>query len=285
MIRSNASPRDFLIKIRQSATSLSVTSKMGVAGPMQVSWAGGEVITNLISRNTNTIIKNHNLLIELFDKIKDNLDTTSPLPSNKLVFRNVLIEGELNSFKNNYKIENNNGSLDLNKLIEFYKKSGFKTVDIAIVGREPSQKKNFTFLNREIGLARRNSKNREDPNNFKVPNGKLTDSNYLSNYIDVEKLNLTANNLRSPSIVCGYLQRPIITFVALDPKFFYGKGKVGEGELHEGLKELIDCNTGEYLALPFGVSIATPSNLPNSSAINNNSVTVLVNQMVYDNIQ
>ena len=49
-------------------------------------------------------------------------------------------------------------------------------------------------------------------------------------------------------------------------------------------KELIEENTGEYLAIPFGVSIATPSTLPNSTAINNNYVDVLVNQMVNDNI-
>ena len=290
MIRSNASPRDFLIKIRQSTTSLSVTSKMGVAGPMRLSWAGGEVITNSIAREKNKIVENHNILIEIFDKIKEKLDTDLPVANNKLVFRNVLIEGELNSFRDNYKVENNNGGLDLPKLFEFYKKSGFETVDIAIVGRKPGDQRNFTFLNREIGLAQRNSKEPKDPNHFKVPNGKLTDANYLSNYIDVEKLSLGRNDLLSPSIVCLYLKRPVITFVALDPKFFYSKGKVDIGKIklgenmHEGFDNLIDNDTGEYIALPYGISIATPSYLPNSTAINNNSVDVLVNQMVNDNI-
>ena len=290
MIRSNASPRDFLIKIRQSTTSLSVTSKMGVAGPMRLSWAGGEVITNSIARKKNKIVENHNILIEIFDNIKEKLDTDLPIANNKLVFRNVLIEGELNSFRDNYKVENNNGSLDLPKLFEFYKKSGFETVDIAIIGRKPSDQMSFTFLNKEIGLAQRNSKDRIDPNHFKVPNGKLTDANYLSNYIDIEKLNLMPNELLSPSIVCLYLKRPVITFVALDPNFFYSKGKVEIGKiklgqnLHEGVHELKDDNTGEYIAIPFGISIATPSTLPNSSAINNITVDVLVNQMVNDNI-
>ena len=290
MIRSNASPRDFLIKIRQSTTSLSVTSKMGVAGPMRLSWAGGEVITNSIAREKNKIVENHNILIEIFDKIKEKLDTDLPVENNKLVFRNVLIEGELNSFRDNYKVENNNGGLDLPKLFEFYKKSGFETVDIAIVGRKPGDQRNFTFLNREIGLAQRNSKEPKDPNHFKVPNGKLTDANYLSNYIDVEKLSLGRNDLLSPSIVCLYLKGPVITFVALDPKFFYSKGKVDIGKIklgenmHEGFDNLIDNDTGEYIALPYGISIATPSYLPNSTAINNNSVDVLVNQMVNDNI-
>ena len=290
MIRSNASPKDFLIKIRQSTTSLAITSKMGVAGPMRLSWAGGEVITNSIARDKNKIVENHNLLIEILDKIKEKIDTTSPIANNKLVFSDVSIEGELNSFKDSYKIENNNGSLDIQKLFEFYKKSGFETVDIAIVGRKPGNQGNYTFLDKEIGLAQRNSKDRKDPNHFKVPNGKLTDANYLSNYIDFENLNLKPKELLSPAIVCAYIKRPIITFVALDPKFFYGKGKIDrekilEGDsLHEGVQELIEENTGEYLAIPFGVSIATPSTLPNSTAINNNYVDVLVNQMVNDNI-
>ena len=291
MIRSNASPRDFLIKIRQSTTSLSVTSKMGVAGPERLSWAGGEVITNSIAREKNKIVENHNILIEIFDKIKEKLDTTSPTTNNKLVFSNVLLDGELDLFKNNYNIENNNGSLDLQKLFEFYKKSGFEAVDVAIVGRKPGDQGNFTFLNKEIGLAQRNSKDRNDPNHFKVPNGKLTDGNYLSNYIDLENpIIQNSEKLLSPTFVCGHLKRPVITFIALDPEFFFGKGKVGKNKiftndnLHEGLQELIDHNTGEYLAIPFGVSIATPSSLPNSTAINNNYVEVLVNQMVKNNI-
>ena len=283
MIRSNASPRDFLIKIRQSTTSLSVTSKMGVAGPMRLSWAGGEVITNSISREKNKIIENHNILIELFDKIKEKLQVVSPSTNNKLVFSNVLLDGDLELFKNNYNIENNNGSLDLQKLFEFYKSSGFEAVDLAIVGRKPGEEDNFTFLNKEIGLAQRNSKDRDDPNHFKVRNGKLTDADYLSKFVG-------RGNTLSVSNACAELKRPLITFLAFDPKYFYGKGKIDKkkilsGEnLHDGLQHLKNSDTGEYIALPYGISIATPSYLPNSTAINNNSVDVLVNQMVNDNI-
>ncbi len=283
MIRSNASPRDFLIKIRQSTTSLSVTSKMGVAGPMRLSWAGGEVITNSISREKNKIIENHNILIEIFDKIKEKLQVVSPTANNKLVFSNVLLDGDLDLFKNNYNIENNNGSLDLQKLFEFYKSSGFEAVDLAIVGRKPGEEGNFTFLNKDIGLAQRNSKDRDDPNHFKVRNGKLTDSDYLSKFVG-------RDNTLSVSSACGELKRPLITFLAFEPKFFYGKGKIDKkkilsGEnLHDGLQHLKDSDTGEYIAIPYGISIATPSYLPNSKAINNNSVEVLVNQMVNDNI-
>ena len=289
MIRSNASPRDFLIKIRQSSTSLSVTSKMGVAGPMQVSWAGGEVITNSISRNSATVIKNHNVLIELIENIKTKCNNSF---SNKLLFENVLIDGELDILKNeNFILENSNGKLNLTKIFEFYKLSGFETVDLAIIGRNSSEDGSFSFIDKEIGLAQRNSKKPKVSTHFQVPNGKLTDAYYLSKYINIEASGLEDNQLRSPAIVCTYLARPIITFVVLDPEFFYSNVKVERGgipsndNMYEGLQDLIDSSTGNYLALPYGVSIATPSTLPHSGIINNNSVTVLVNQMVYDNIQ
>jgi hypothetical protein len=289
MIRSNASPRDFLIKIRQSTTSLSVTSKMGVGGQMQISWAGGEVITNLLARNTETIINNHGILIDLIDKIRNKCDTTRF--DNKLVFENVLIEGELDNFKNNFIMENNNGSLELSKIFEFYKKSGFENVDVVIVGRKAGEQGNYSFIDKEIGLAKRNSKEPEYLPHFKVPNGKLTDADYLFGFITDEEHGLTIQDRRRPSRTCAFLSRPIITFVVLDPEFFYSNVKVERGgipsndKMYGGLEDLIDSNTGNYLALPYGVSIATPSTLPGNGIINNNSVTVLVNQMVYDNIQ
>lgn len=292
MIRSNASPRDFLIKIRQSTTSLSITSKMGVAGPMRLSWAGGEVITNSISRNTDTIINNHNVLSEIIDRVKEKCNAFE----NKLVFNNVLIDGELDGFNSDrFSVINNNGSLDLDKILEFYKKSGYETVDIVIIGRRPGKQGNYTFIDKEIGLAQRNTARRKgiepNPNHFKVPNGKLTDADYLSGFIGGKINELkNDNDKRTPSITCCYLKRPIITFVALDPKFFYSKVTIKKIEetskenMHEGFDDLIDNDTGEYIALPYGISIATPSYLPNSAAINNNSVDVLVNQMVNDNI-
>ncbi|GER58858.1 endonuclease [Patiriisocius marinus] len=293
MIRSNASPRDFLIKIRQSTTSLSVTSKMGVAGPMRLSWAGGEVITNSISRKPDTIINNHNILCKIIDRIKDRCNINEF--DNKLIFKNVNIDGELDELKNdNFLIINNNGSLDFDKIFEFYKKSGYETIDVVIVGRKPGKQDNYTFIDKEIGLAQRNTARRNEtepnPNHFKVPNGKLTDANYLSDFIGDKKDELNIKEKRTPSVTCLYLERPIITFVALDPMFFYSSINVSRGDtpsienMHSGLEDLKDNDFGQYIALPYGISIATPSCLPNSRSINNNSVDVLVNQMVNDNI-
>ena len=293
MIRSNASPRDFLIKIRQSTTSLSVTSKMGVAGPMRLSWAGGEVITNSISRKPETIIHNHNILCKIIDGVKEKCNINEF--DNKLIFKNVNIDGELDELKNdNFSIINNNGSLDLDKIFEFYKKSGYETIDVVIVGRKPGEQDNYTFIDKEIGLAQRNTARRNDtepnPNHFKVPNGKLTDANYLSDFIGDKKDELNIKEKRTPSVTCLYLERPIITFVVLDPMFFYSSINVPRGgtpsidNMHSGLVDIKDSDSGQYIALPYGISIATPSRLANSTVLNNNSVDVLVNQMVNDNI-
>ena len=211
MIRSNASPRDFLIKIRQSTTSLSVTSKMGVAGPMQVSWAGGEVISNLISRDTKTIVHNHNILTELIQNIRDKCNIEEH--ENRLIFRDVLIEGELDILKNdNFSLVNNNGKLNLTKIFEFYKLSGFETLDVVIVGRQAALESNYTFINKKIGLAQRNSKKPEDSSNFQVPNGKLTDSTYLASFIDSESLKLSKEDQRRPVISCSHLEKTYINF-------------------------------------------------------------------------
>ncbi|APG66303.1 hypothetical protein LPB136_13380 [Tenacibaculum todarodis] len=288
MIRSNASPRDFLIKIRQSTTSLSVTSKMGVGGEMQISWAGGEVITNLLTRNSETILNNHNVVIDLISKIENKCQINKS--DNKLVFENVFLEGELDYFKDNFIVENNNGSLELSKIFEFYKKSGFDTVNVVIVGRKSGVKGNYSFLGKKMGLAQRNSKDPEYYPHFKVPNGKLTDASYIASFIEVNKIGLTEKEQRSPSITCTYLSKPIITFVALDPEYFYSNIKVERSEspslenMHKGLQDLIDQESGGYSSIPYGLSIATPSKKPGSGLINNNSVSVLVNQMVKENI-
>jgi hypothetical protein len=291
MIRSNASPMDFLIKIRQSTTSLSVTSKLGVAGTMRLSWAGGEVITNSISRETDTIINNHNILCKIIDGIKEKCDKQF---ENKLIFKNIQINGELDELNNdNFLVINSNGSLDLNKIFEFYKKSGYETVDIVIIGRKPEKQDNYIFIDKEIGLAKRNTarkSGKETSNHFKVPNGKLTDANYLSEFIGDKKNELTIKQKRTPSETCRHIERPIITFVALDPKFFFSNVNIERGgipsieDMHAGLENLKDNETGKYIAIPYGISIATPSKLANSEAINNKSVDVLVNQMVNDNI-
>jgi hypothetical protein len=89
---------------------------------------------------------------------------------------------------------------------------------------------------------------------------------------------LSSDALQTPSIVCKYLKRPIITFVAIDPELFF----VIDGETHTAVQDLIDHNTGKYNAIPFGLSFATPT-YGNGSTINN-TVTVLVNQMVKQNI-
>jgi len=282
MIESNASPRDFLIKIRKSSTSISVTSKMGVGGEMQVSWAGGETISNLIQRKPEVIIKNHNILIDTIDNLlgfqeKSNL-------RNRIIFNNVPIS-KLQKFESNYQLVNNNGSLDINKIFEFYKQSGFDTVDVVILGRIASDASegdvNFTYTDNIIGLAQRNSKG-DDPSLFKVPNGKLTDANYLYSFIDEE---LDVKKQKSPSIVCNYLKRPIITFVALNPYYFFSKKAIKRNapidfnNLYDSINEIRDSK-GEFIAIPYGISFATPSKLANSNNINNTSVSVLVNEMV-----
>jgi hypothetical protein len=294
MIRSNATPRDFLIKIRQSTTSLAVTSKMGMAGEMQVSWAGGEVITNTIERKAETVIKNHKTLTDLIDKIKShcNIDEFN----NRLYFKKVSLD-TVSTYINqdNYSVINNNGSLDLDKIFEFYKKSGYDTVDLVIMGRNPGKQSNFVFNRKELGLAKRNTARRNDEevniNHFKVPNSKLTDADYLSNFIGNKKNDLSDKEKRSPSETCRHLKRPLITFLAFDPMYFYSKQKNKQStpppldNMYEDFELLSDENTGKYEAIPYGISFATPLNLPNTSQINNKSVTVLVNQMVLDNAQ
>jgi hypothetical protein len=290
MIRSNASPMDFLIKIRQSSTSLSVTSKMGVAGPMQISWAGGEVITNLISRDTKTVINNHNILIKLIENIRNKCDIEEH--QNRLIFREVLIEGELDILKNNkFSLVNNNGKLNITKIFEFYKLSGFETVDVVIVGRQAALESNYTFINKKIGLAQRNSKKPEDSANFQVPNGKLTDATYLASFIDTESLGILKEDQRRPTISCTHLKRPILTFVAIDPCYFYSKKNIplkdtpDKDNMYKGITDLKNEGANSFNAIPYGVSIATPSKIYNSTVENTNSVTVLINKMVHDNIQ
>lgn len=294
MIRSNASPRDFLIKIRQSTTSLAVTSKMGMAGEMQVSWAGGEVITNVIERKAETVIKNHKTLIDLIDKIKSSCNIGEF--KNRIYFKSVSLDTVSTYInKDNYSVINNNGSLDLDKIFEFYKKSGYEAVDIVIMGRNPGKQSNYTFIGKELGLAQRNTvrKKNEEINikHFKVPNSKLTDADYLSNFIGDKKNDLKPNQKRSPSETCRHLKRPLITFLAFDPMYFYSKQKNEQNtippldKMHEDFEFLCDKSTSKYKAIPYGVSFATPLNLPNTSQINNTSVTVLVNQMVLDNAQ
>ena len=54
--------------------------------------------------------------------------------------------------------------------------------------------------------------------------------------------------------------------------------------MHKGIDDLKNERTNSFNAIPYGVSIATPSKIYNSTVENTNSVTVLVNQMVNDNI-
>lgn len=286
MIDSNASPRDFLIKIKKSSTSIAVTSKMGVSREMQVSWAGGETISNLIQRKSEVIKNNHNILIETLSSISDYQNQYNQ--ENKVIFNNVPIV-KLTEFKSKYKLVNNNGSLDIHKIFEFYLKSGFDSIDIVVLGRQASNRSvtdvNFSYLGNEIGLAQRNSKKDflDNPNHFKVPNGKLTDANYLYSFIDEE---LDSEKQKSPSVVCNYLKRPIITFVALNPYYFYSKETVNKdnpldlNNLHDNINGV--KNHIGFDAIPYGVSFATPSKKANSNKLNDISVSVLVNEMVYD---
>jgi hypothetical protein len=290
MIRSNATPREFLIQIRQSNTSLAVTTKMGASGMMRVSWAGGEVITTLIERKPATIKHNHNQLISLLDKINENHNLQIQSNPNKLIFSDI----PLNLFENfitEYTLVNNDGSLDLNKLFEFYKKCKFNSVDFVILGRQKGSNNvdiNYSFVGTEIGLAQRSSKDPINKTFFKVRNGKLTDSDYLATFIDDSDFKkLTPNERKSPAIVCTYLKRPVITFLAMDPRYFYLKEDISPTDIptedNVFLEEMNQLG-GFYQnkILPYGLSIATPSkNIVGENLIGEN---VYVNITVQQNI-
>ncbi|MEI7474810.1 MAG: Z1 domain-containing protein [bacterium] len=286
MIRSNASPRDFLIQVRQSNTSLAITTKMGASGQMRISWAGGEIASTLIEKNPLIIKQNHKTLITLIDKIK--VKYIPQKDSNKIVFKKIPLD-LFENFNSEFSLVNNNGNLNLKKIFEYYKVCKFDSVDLVILGRQKgnnAQDLNFTYCGNEIGLAQRVSKDPEKNNIFfKVRNGKLTDADYLAGFSN-EKL--SASDSKKPSIVCAHLDRPVITLLAMDPRYFFLERELSEGEIPN--EKIVDSTKINQLGgfnqseqIPYGISIATPSK--NEDGVNLIEENVLINVTVRDNIK
>ncbi|TXB66174.1 hypothetical protein FRY74_06270 [Vicingus serpentipes] len=288
MIKSNSSPRDFLINIRQSSTSIKVTSKMGAATERRITWAGGEEITTRIDRNPEIVINNHKVVLELIE----NLETSCEVErnDNRVIYKKVPLT-LLDDLKEKYSMIANSGTMDFEKIFEFYQKFNFDLVDVVIVGRKSSEglnDVNFFFSGKELGLAQRNPHEDSDLNMFKVPKGKLTDANYLSLFVK-EGTYLGDREKKQPSRVCQDLIRPIITFVALNPKHFYLKRKVKKGDpvlkentYLEQIDILGDFETNDFNYIPFGVSVATPTN--NNAGRNLKDEDVYINITVQNNI-
>ena len=145
--------------------------------------------------------------------------------NNSLIIRNVPVNLiiQLKSLD----IVDNNASLDFELIHEYYIKCGFKFADIVLIGRSISNESfsmSQNYQNKIIGLSERNSAKPEDSDMFRVRNSKLTDADYISNFIsDQDKQNLSTTELRTPSILCQYISKPIISFLPINPYYFYSK--------------------------------------------------------------
>lgn len=290
MIKSNSSPRDFLINIRQSSTSIAVTSKMGAAVQRRVTWAGGEEMTYLIERNPEIIKKNFDIITNLLNDLKLTLKPSEV--DNKIVFKEVPLS-LLYELKKSYSLVSNSGTMDFNKIFEFYEKYNFEKVDLVIHGRQANNginDVNMEFLGHKLGLAQRNpQKNKNyNPQYFKVPNSKLTDSDYLLQFVPDPSLVLEAEK-KVPSLLCQYLKRPVITFMAFNPKYFFLADPIKSGDpilkkhlVSNEIYEIGDFETGKFDFAPFGISVATPAK--NSAGRNLKDEDVYINITVQNNI-
>lgn len=288
MIKSNSTPRDFLINIRQSSTSIAVTSKMGAAVQRRITWAGGEEITTTIDRNPEVVINNHNVLMDLIGKLETSCDVEKK--NNHIIYKEVPLS-MLGDLAQNFSMIANSGTMDFLKIFEFYEKFMLSSVDIVIVGRilgNGLHDVNAIYSGQKLGLAQRNPHESSNINEFKVPNSKLTDANYLSKFVKTG-VNLTDKEKKQPRTVCQHLIRPIITFVALNPKYFYLKEKVDtdnpmskENVYLEKLAILGNFDKNEFVHIPYGVSVATPS--LNSAGKNLKDEDVYINLTVQNNI-
>lgn len=271
MIRAKVPPRDFLIRIRNSALSIAVTSRMGVARNLQISWAGGEVITTLISKDIE-IIKSNHILLDEFLKTLTSLNNLSieSFRGNSLIVRNVPINliNELSTLN----IVNNNTSLDFKLIHEFYNKCGFEYVDIVVIGRSVSNEEysaSNNYKDNIIGLSERNSAKPDDVDNFRVRNGKLTDADYISNFInETTRSRLTEQDLKTPSVLYPLLEKPIISFLPINPYYFFSKENIKRGtrpnvnsKIDDRVNSIIYQKNGTRVvngSIPFGISVITP---------------------------
>ena len=262
MIKASAPPRDFLIRIRSSPLSIAVTSRMGAARNLQISWAGGEVITSMISKNVDIIRSNHDKLNNYLNELLGLTNIfVEKFRNEGLIIKNVPVSrvGDLASLN----LVNNNGSLDFKLIEEFYTKCAFEYFDVVVIGRSISSKpfsSSSKYIDNLIGLSERNSAEPGDSDNFRVRNGKLTDPDYISNFIsDADRQDLTNEELRTPSILYQYLSKPIISFLPINPYYFYSNKKIERtnrpniDDMDDRINDILESNS-----VPFGISVITP---------------------------
>jgi hypothetical protein len=295
MKTSGATPREFLINLRKSSTGIAITAKKGVGGSKQTSWAGGEKTSTLISKNPTIIKQNFNVLKDTLNKLNNKyspIQYPNNLSPSRIIYKNIPIN-ELEEIKNNYSIINNYGDFDLKLIFEFYNQCGFNSIDLAIVGRQemddPTEfQLNYNFNGIELGTSERNSADKNDSINFKIRNGKLTDSDYLYYYIkdDVE---LGSKEQKQPKKICQFLNRPVLTFLALNPFWFYDNSpdkteifSIDNFDLNN-LGELGNYETKKFHSIPFGLSIATPAKNINGDI--NQDQNIVINITVQNNAQ
>ena len=284
MVRANVPPREFLIRIRTSANRFAVTGKLGMSGIMQTQWSGGEIISRLISRNPDVVNENFDILNKLITNISSN--HSKEVIKNNIVYKNIP-----RRFLKNIaalKVVNNSGQLNFEKIEEYYELCKFDFIDIVIIGKSTSSllsSVNYIFDDYEIGLSERNSEetsnNRYDHELFRVKNSKLTDANYLSNFISEDDENtLTDKQLQNPNILCSKISNPIISFLPINPYYFYSKEEIDRGSrpnlqnIDERIEEIKDPNSDNFKSIPFGISVATPLYGPNNTVLNQETMLV-----------
>jgi len=276
MIRNEVTPRYFQISLRKSTSGKLLTSKMGAAKQKRISWAGGEDITSLISRNPDNVKTNYALVQELMKEL--NSKYSFEQNDNKIIVKGVDLVDVEDTLRKYVITNTNNGALEMNDLLDFYKKYSLNQIDVVILGRKTGKgdfEVNAAFEGCELGAAQRNTtKGINDSDFFKVIKGKLTDADYLSYFVDESKYSLTARERKQPSVVCDKLDRPVLTFVLLNPYYFYLKNPLEKTEVMEEGKLLKSFfNLGKYGdkvfdSLPLGLSIATPTkNMKNQSLL------------------
>jgi hypothetical protein len=295
MKSSNATPREFLINLRKSSTGIAITAKKGVGGTKQTSWAGGEKTSTLISKDPSIIKQNHKVLNETLNSLNSKynpiLYPNNTKPS-RIIFKNIPIN-EIDNIKNNFNLINNYGDFNLKSIFDFYQVCGFDYIDFVIVGKQEMDttsefQLNYNFNGISMGTTERNSADKNDFLNFKIRNGKLTDADYLYHFIK-EEVDLGPKEQKQPKTVCQFLKRPVITFLAINPFWFYDNNienthvlTLENFDLNK-LGELGDYETKNFHSIPFGVSIATPSKNINGDI--NKDQNIFVNVTVQNNAQ
>ncbi len=286
MMSQRLKPENFVIRMRNSSARMAITGKMGMAGEQQISWAGGEVITNQISKSTEKIKSNWEIIKKIVEGLEKN-NINVKIQSNNLIF----VETPINLLYelNNLEIINNKQEIFLPEMLQYYSNCGFTQVDFAIVGIAINNKSNYSSSiiigNNTIGLSERNSAgSKGQPLNsevFKVRNSKLTDGNWLTNFVSQE-INLSEDEKNSPRKICQKLKRPVITIVPHNPYFFfnteYVEGRTNDLEVTKiqmnKVNELGNNTNNLFDYVPFGISLATPARGTNNKDLSEETIIV-----------